>query len=99
MTYETRETKMTADDGTEITVIVPTQLPTEERGEQLRALYTERVTHPGGDWKGLAVAVVPPELADDVAEAMDFHGSIVDRRTTEGDLVRLESDGYWAHGF
>jgi hypothetical protein len=53
------------------------------------------------DWKGPCYANVPATIADDVAEAMDFMGAIVDSRETctDGVTVALFSRGYRAHGF
>ena len=76
--------------------------PTTKRCDQLREVYTEHVKSLGedGHWKDECEAVVPAELADDVREAMDFHGSLVDDEETLADgRVRLFSEGYWAHGF
>jgi hypothetical protein len=43
---------------------------------------------------------VSATIADHVAEAMAFMGSIVDdRRDLPEGRVRLFSEGYWAHGF
>jgi len=89
-----------AADGTPVTLCVPLDLPSEERAEKLRVLYTQWVTHPDKHWKGRAQARVPAEQADDVADATDFIGSILDeRRTLPSGRVLLKSDGYWAHGF
>lgn len=84
---------MEADDGTLIEVNIPTEMPSNERADYLRALYNEHVVHPSGHWKGRAAAVVPPELADDVADAMDFHGSVVDYRGTSSGIPWLVVDG------
>jgi len=97
--YETKTVTATADNGTQVSLVVPTSLPSNERAQFLRNLYNEHVQHPDGHWKGVAIAQVPPELADDVAEAMDFMGSIVDQRDDDDDIVTLSSRGYWAHGF
>ena len=93
--------KMIAEDGTEIAVKVPFNLPTEERAEQLRALYKAHVRHPGdGHWKGECHAVVQNSLAADVEEAMSFIGSIVDEKVVmKNGKTLLYSKGYWAHGF
>lgn len=83
----------------EVTITVPTDLPTADRAEYLRALWTTHVKC-GEHWKGPCYANVPEAIADDVAEAMEFMGAIVDSRdpiTTGG--VALFSKGYWAHGF
>lgn len=92
---------------TRITIIVPADLPSNERAEYLRTLYKEHVRHPEtpinpeGHWKGRAEAIVSSEIADDVAEAMEFVGSIIDFRgeSPDGERVALVSKGYWAHGF
>lgn len=73
---------------------------TDAHANILRTIYSAHVTHPDGHWKGRAVAVVPAGIADTVADAMNFMGSIVDRRETmAGGRVALLSDGYWSHGF
>lgn len=72
---------------------------TKEQAEKYRNLYSEHVTHPDGHWKGQAIATVPKEIAQDVADAMDFMGSLVDSETEIGDKVKIVSAGYWAHGF
>jgi len=104
----TKSLTATATDGTEITLVVPSEgLPSQDRAEYLRGLYREHVRHPetpanpNGNWKGRAECVVPAAIADDVAEAMDFVGSIVDYRGANalGTKVVLMSHGYWAHGF
>jgi len=105
--YETKTVTATATDGTRLELVVPTDLPGNERAGYLRTLYKEHVRHPKtpanptGNWKGRADAIVPAELAADVAEAMEFVGSIVDFRGTsaDGKRVALISKGYWAHGF
>ena len=89
-----------------ITIIVPAEVTSAARSETLQQLYKEHVrplpfgpkkeTH----WKGPCAAEVPAALASDVAEAMNYMGSIVDdRRDLPNGLVRLYSEGYWAHGF
>ncbi len=72
---------------------------TNEQANKLRSLYNEYVKHPEGHWKGKAFAIVPKEIASQVADAMDFMGSLVDCETPIGDQVLLKSAGYWAHGF
>jgi hypothetical protein len=111
MPYETQTVQATATDGTVIDLVIPADVPLNptaeelaalnERAEYLRGLYTKHVEHPDGHWKGQATAYVPEELADDVAEAMDFVGSIVDERHPRNPdgHVTLYSRGYWAHGF
>jgi hypothetical protein len=79
---------------------VRSDLPTQDRAEYLRGLVNEHLEHLDDHWKGRVFATVTPELADDMAEAMDFIGALVDRRqTTVSGLVHLYSDGYWHHGF
>lgn len=76
--------------------------PTAKRGEQLQALYKEHVKslEEDGHWKGRCYADVPAELVDDVREAMDYMGSLVDNeQPLAGGGTRLHSEGYWAHGF
>jgi hypothetical protein len=76
--------------------------PTQKRAEELRALVQEHMKplEPEFGWKGAVEAVVPEEIAADVAEAMCFVGAIVDEEMELGDgTVRIYSDGYWAHGF
>jgi len=74
---------------------------TDEKAEKLCKLYSQHVRHPDGHWKGFAEAEVPFDIADDVAEAMGYHGSIVDFRAVNeaAGTVILTSQGYWAHGF
>ena len=99
--YDTEIVQATATDGTVLDIVVPVDLPDQERAVYLRKLYSEHVEHPDGNWKGRAIArLVPADLADDVAEAMDFVGSIVDtRRPAYAGTVTLFSTGYWAHDF
>lgn len=90
---------LVAEDGTKLQVVVPASLPSDARGELLRNLYNRYVTHPSGNWKGEAVAVVPPDMETLVAEAMNFMGSTVDTRNrarTDGN-VHLYSRGYYYH--
>lgn len=59
-----------------------------------------QTVEPGGHWKGPTFAIVDENIADDMAEAMDFVGALVDGESkVEGGKVRLYSEGYWAHGF
>ena len=86
------------------TTSIPASLPSQERAEILRDIYSKHVRHGGGHWKGPCCAIVDPWMADDVAEAMDFMGSIVDARVVHTaadglEVVVLFSRGYWAHGF
>lgn len=92
-----------ATDGTPVRVIMPdpSTIPTQDRADVLRDLYRTHVKSldASGHWKGPCEARVPHAIADDVADAMDFMGSIVDTRMTFADCVWLYSEGYWAHGF
>lgn len=68
----------------------------EERLKECQALYGS------GAQLGPCYANVPADIADDVAEAMDFMGAIVDDRRpiTDGSgRIALFSRGYRAHGF
>lgn len=105
-TYPTNDIVIEEPGKLPLTIVVPATVPTAERSEILQQLYKEHVkplpfgpkqeTH----WKGPCVAEVPAAIASDVAAAMDFMGSIVDdRRDLPNGLVRLYSEGYWAHGF
>jgi hypothetical protein len=104
--YPTNDVVISEPGKPPITLVIPADLPSVSRGEVLRQLFSTHVrplpfgpkneTH----WKGPCAAEVSAEIADDVAEAMTFHGSIVDdRRTLPDGRVRLYSEGYWAHGF
>ena len=76
------------------------QKQARKRAATLRALYREHVEHPHGDknWQRGAEALVPAEIADDVAEAMGFVGSAVaERRDRSNGLVFLRSSGLRAH--
>ena len=70
-----------------------------ERGDRYRELYSKHVQHPDGHWKGRAFAIVPKEIAQEVADSMDYMGSTVDIFREVGDRVLIKSAGYWAHGF
>jgi len=74
---------------------------TDERADELRALYNTHVVPTGRyGWKGPVKAKVTPALAADVAEAMNFIGSLVDsKHILKSGMVVLRSTGYWAHGF
>ncbi len=94
-------TKIETPTGT-ITIVAPSTVPSDSRAEQLRALYQTHVktVRPGDHWKSACYAEVAAEIAGDVAEAMTFMGSLVDKRVQLADgRVRIESAGYWAHGF
>ena len=98
-----------------VEVTFPLDIPTHERAEYLRSLWTQHVQYGQQnvaamaakgiaytpDWKGPCYANVPKAIADDVAEAMDFMGALVDDRTpcSDGETVALFSRGYRAHGF
>jgi hypothetical protein len=85
----------------DVTLTIPADLPTEDRAEYLRGLFSTHVQC-GQDWKGPCYANVPMSIADDVAEAMAFMGAIVDTRNliTDGTgRIALFSNGYRAHGF
>ena len=105
---ETKNVTVVATDGTPITLAVPTTIPTEERAEYLRALFGGKVAEclmyfPGaerGEWRGPVYAVCPSTLVEDVKEALEFMGALVDRVLSLPDgRVTVMSDGYWAHGF
>jgi len=71
-------------------------------GDELQALFQEHVRHlePDCGWKGRCEAVVAPELADEVRDAMMNFGALIDHEETlPNGNVRLCSEGYWAHGF
>lgn len=100
--YKSKLVTATADDGTAVTIGVPAEPVTDEqRGDLLRKLYETHVKPLSKyGWKGPCEAVVPENLAADVADAMSFMGSLVDdEQTLPGGKVRLFSEGYWAHGF
>lgn len=93
--YPTRTVKV---DGINITV--PTDIPSNERAEQLRTLYKEHVRPQDPSRpKGATYACVPKTIAKDVEEAMAFMGDIVDCQAERGSMVLLHSEGYYAHGF
>ena len=104
--YATNDVVIAEAGQSPVTLVVPVDVPAGDRAEVLRRLYSEHVkplpfgpeqeTH----WKGPCAAEVPAAIADDVADAMNFMGSLVDdRRALPGARVRLYSEGYWAHGF
>ena len=81
---------------------IPFERDTQEHSEALRALYRDHVVATGkdGHWKGPCMAKVPAELANDVRDAMNFMGSLVDsERELVSGMVVLRSRGYWSHGF
>jgi hypothetical protein len=68
--------------------------------EYLRELFRTHLVHLEDHWKAAVEAVVPTDMADDMADAMNFMGALVDAEfEAPGGNVRLVSDGYWAHGF
>lgn len=102
MTNKTTAVTVTATDGTPITLVAPTDLPSNERADQLVALYKKhvRTVSPSDSWKAECYAAVPCALAREVTEAMNHMGSIVDSKTEiHGRITVLYSRGYWAHGF
>jgi hypothetical protein len=88
-----------------VNIVVPSSVPSDERCDYLRSLwdrFAEKLDD--GHWKGRIqcrlLTVEDIALADDVAEAMNFYGAIVDKRTDlPSGAVYLFSKGYWAHGF
>lgn len=76
-------------------------LPTPERAEYLRSLLP-MVTWSAANWRGPCFCNAPADKADDIAEAMEFVGALIDSREpiTDGTgRIALFSRGYWAHGF
>jgi hypothetical protein len=100
---DTQQVQATATDGTVVNLTVPKHVPmSDERAELLRDLYRDHVktVKPDESWKGACYAIVPAALVADMTASMDFMGSLVDEeQPVEGGMVKLESDGYWAHGF
>jgi hypothetical protein len=87
-------------DGQEIEIGIPTNIPSNKDARTFQYLWDRFVVELEGHWKGPVSAVVPADQADQVADAMDFHGAIVDERTPlRSGQVKLYSRGYWAHGF
>jgi hypothetical protein len=96
----TKKIEVTATDGTKVSVVVPTNLPSNDRAEILRKLYSDyvRELNPELGWKGPCQAIVPADMASLVAEAMNFMGSVVDKRETlPSGYVKLNSRGYYHH--
>lgn len=75
---KTKTVKALTTDGDEIDLVVPDDLPDEDRSEWLRELVEIFHTPTQGHWKGVAYALVPDSVATDMTDAMDFVGSIVD---------------------
>jgi hypothetical protein len=98
--YRTESKVVEAEDGTQFTLVYPIDCPDNKRADELRKLWSEHVVPLTEHWKGPVEAVVKPSLVEDVSEAMDFMGAIVDKisETCDG-MVKLYSKGYWAHGF
>ena len=68
--------------------------------QELQDAYNKHVTHPTGNWKDQAIAVVSKNEYLLVKEAMDSMGSIVDQELALSDgKIALYSKGYYAHGF
>lgn len=95
----TKKVTAVTTSGDEVTLIVPTDTPSEKRAEHLQRVYKDHVRHPEGHWKGKATAVVSPEDVGDVIDAMNFMGSIVDGAFQGDEGIVVWSDGYTAHGF
>ena len=90
---DTTTVTMKAEDGTLHKVTVPTHVPTNERADYLRSLVSKHMVSPG-HWKGPAAAVVPAELADDMAEAMEFIGALIDFREPSNGIRWMVTDGH-----
>jgi hypothetical protein len=75
------------------------RMATTAWAERLRYLFKTHVkpVDPALGWKGPCEAVVPPELAADVREAMGFMGAHVDDEQENRNRVRIYSEGYYAH--
>jgi hypothetical protein len=92
--------EVAATDGTKFTVAVPNSLPTEDRAKRLRWLFSKYAHLLDSDWRGRVEAIVTADMADDMADAMNFMGAKVDSRTAlSNGAVKLTSRGYWAHGY
>jgi len=73
-----------------------------QHARRMRSVYKRHVKTlvDGANWRGPCQATVDLPDIDDVREAMNFMGSLVDTETTlPSGRVRLTSRGYWAHGF
>jgi hypothetical protein len=81
------------------------QLPSQERAEELREIFSEYSQFLEEDiyspWKGKVICIVErsdDETVDDVREAMNFIGAIVDSVEEQPDgSVKLFSGGYYHH--
>jgi hypothetical protein len=96
------QTKTIAIEGCPVKLVVPTSIPSDKRFEYLEGLWREHVRlMDGDDWKGRVNAVVPSNLANDMAEAMENNGALIDKRVNflMGHMTYLYSNGYRAHGF
>jgi len=104
MSDKTRKVVVKAEDGTKVTLVVPVDLPSDERAEYLRELFGGKVPgvevlFPKGDWKGPVEAKCDPAVVPDLMEAMRFFGAPVDAFGVSGNDATLFSHGYYAHGF
>lgn len=80
-------------------------LPSDSRATKLRSIFSEYAQFLDDDlytpWKGPVVAIVDrsdDESVEDVEEAMDFIGAIVDEKEEMPDgSVKLFSKGYYHH--
>ena len=80
-------------------------LPSVDRATELRNIFSEYAQFLDGDlntpWKGRVIAVVDrfdDESVEDVEEAMNFIGAIVDEKEEQPDgSVKLFSNGYYHH--
>lgn len=80
-------------------------LPSDSRASELRRIFSEYAEFIDQSlntpWKGRVVAVVDrfdDESVEDVEEAMDFIGAIVDEKEEQPDgSVKLFSKGYYHH--
>ena len=101
MSYKTTTVQATTTEGQTMDLTIPASLPSNERADYLRGLWDAHVAELDDHWKGRVQAVVTNDLADDVAEAMEFMGALVDKREAMGGGRKtwIFSQGYWAHGF
>jgi hypothetical protein len=90
---KTKVVKALTTDGNEIDLVVPEDIPDEERAEWLRELVGLFHTPTQGHWKGVAYAVVPDSVAFDMADAMNFIGSLVDGTYEGPRRVNVAAEG------
>ena len=85
----------------EIKIIVKSNFPGPTgNAEYLRSLWAKHVKFLDDHWKGRVYALVDESISDDVAEAMDFNGALIEfTEDREGGKVYIFSEGYWANGF